>query len=106
MNMRKRIIYTELMEGFDALEDARHGKLTLRTSEVELKTPPEITPNMVRALREKLKLSQPVFARRLRTQPQTIKNWEQGIAKPNAQAAILLSLIDRNPKLLDEIAAL
>lgn len=106
MNMRKRIIYTELMEGFDALEDARHGKLTLRTSEVELKAPPEITPNMVRALREKLKLSQPVFARRLRTQPQTIKNWEQGIAKPNAQAAILLSLIDRNPKLLDEIAAL
>jgi putative transcriptional regulator len=51
-------------------------------------------------------MSQPVFASRLRTQPQTIRNWEQGTAKPNAQAAILLSLIDRHPKLLDEIAAL
>ena len=65
-----------------------------------------MTPEKVWAVREKLKLSQAVFARRLRTQPQTIKNWEQGIAKPNAQAAILLSLIDRNPRLLDEIAAI
>lgn len=104
--MTKRDIFSELMEGFDALELERNGKLTLRTSEVALKAPPEMTPDMVRAVREKLKVSQPVFARRLRTQPQTIKNWEQGIAKPNAQAAILLSLIDRNPKLLDEIAAL
>jgi len=104
--MTKRAIFSELMEGFDALEDARQGKVTLRTSEVELKAPPEMTAEMVRAVREKLRVSQPVFARKLRTNPQTIKNWEQGTAKPNAQAAILLSLIDRNPNLIEEIAAL
>jgi len=32
--MVKRDIFAELMGGFDALEEARHGKLTLRTSEV------------------------------------------------------------------------
>jgi putative transcriptional regulator len=104
--MSKRDIFADLMEGFDALEDARQGKMTLRTTEVEIKSPPEMTPEKVRAVREKLRVSQPVFARSLRTKPQTIKNWEQGTARPNAQAAILLSLIDRNPKLLDEIAAL
>jgi len=104
--MSKRDIFGELMEGFDALEETRQGKLTLRTTKVELKAPPEMTAEKVRAVREKLHLSQPVFARRLRTQPQTIKNWEQGTAKPNAQAAILLSLIDRDPTLLDAIAAL
>jgi len=104
--MSKRDIFGELMEGFDALEEARQGKLTLRTTKVELKAPPEMTAEKVRAVREKLHLSQPVFARRLRAQPQTIKNWEQGTAKPNAQAAILLSLIDRDPTLLDAIAAL
>jgi putative transcriptional regulator len=104
--MTKRDIFAELMEGFDALEDQRQGKVTLRTTKVEVRPPPEMTPAKVRALREKLHVSQPVFASRLRTRPQTIRNWEQGTAKPNAQAAILLSLIDRNPKLLDEIAAL
>lgn len=104
--MTKRDIFSELMEGFDALEDARQGKVTLRTSHVEFKAPPVMTAEKVRAVREKLRVSQPLFARKLRTTPQTIKNWEQGIAKPNAQAAILLSLIDRNPELIDEIAAL
>lgn len=104
--MTKRDIFAELMEGFDALADAREGKTTLRTSEVEYKPAPEMTPENVRALRKKLHVSQPVFARRLRTEVRTIKNWEQGISKPNDQAAILLKLIDRDPGILDQIAAL
>jgi len=104
--MTKRDIFADLMEGFDALEGARHGKVTLKTTEVAIKPPPEMTPEKVRAVREKLQVSQPVFAHRLRTKPQTIKNWEQGTARPNAQAAILLSLIERDPTLLDAIAAL
>ncbi len=104
--MTKRDIFSELVEGFDALKESREGKLTLRTSDVEYKAPPEMTPQRVRAIRESLQVSQPVFARWLRTELRTIKNWEQGIAKPNAQAAILLALIDRNPELLDEIASL
>lgn len=104
--MNKRNIYSELMEGFDALENARQEKVTLRTTDVEFKPPPVMTAAQVRALREKLHLSQVVFARCLRTHPQTVRNWEQGTAKPNAQAAILLSLIDRNPMLIEDIAAL
>lgn len=104
--MTKRDIFAELMEGFDALEEAREGKVTLRTSEVEYKPAPEMTPEDVRALREKLRVSQPVFARQLRTEVRTIKNWEQGISKPNDQAAILLKLIDRDPGILDRIAVL
>lgn len=104
--MTPRNIFSELMEGFDSLENARRGKVTLRTSKVEIKAPPVMTAAGIRAVRDKLGLSQPVFARKLRTNPQTIKNWEQGTAKPNAQAAILLSLIERNPRLIDEIAAL
>ncbi|MEW7849544.1 hypothetical protein AB2N08_12660 [Massilia aurea] len=47
-------------------------------------------------------MSQPVFARQLRTEARTIANWEQGVSKPNAQAAILLALVDRHPELIDE----
>lgn len=104
--MTKRTVFSDLMEGFDALEEARQGKVTLRTTDVEFKAPPEMTPEKVRAVRKKLHVSQPVFASRLRIKPQTVKNWEQGIAKPNDQAAILLALIDRHLTLLDEIASL
>jgi len=104
--MTKRDIFSELMEGFDALEGARAGKVTLRTSKVERKPPPAMTAAQVRAVREKLRVSQPVFARKLRIAPRTMANWEQGVSKVNAQAAILLTLVDRHPELLEEIAAL
>lgn len=104
--MTKRDIFSEMMEGFDALQGARAGKVTLRSTEVERKPPPEMTPAKVRAVREKLHVSQPVFAHKLRMEPKTIANWEQGVSKVNPQAAILLTLVDRHPELLEEIAAI
>ena len=104
--MTKRNLFAELEEGFDALAEERSGKATLRTSTVEYRPPLEITAADVVRVRTKLNLSQPVFARRFRTETKTIANWEQGRSKPNAQAAILLRLVDRYPELLDEIATL
>lgn len=104
--MTKRDIFAELIEGFDALEGERQGKVTLRTTTAESRPPPEMTPDRVRKVRGKLRISQPVFALKLRTNARTIANWEQGVAKPNAQAAILLALVERHPELLDEIAEL
>ena len=104
--MSKRDIFSELMEGFDALEGERAGKLTLKRTKVEYKPAPEITGAQVRQLREKLNLSQPVFARQLRIEARTVANWEQGVSKPNAQAAILLRLVDLHPELIHDIASL
>ena len=104
--MSERNIFNELMEGFDDLAAEREGKKTLRKFAVERKPPPEVTGETIRRVREKLNVSQPVFALQLRTEPRTIANWEQGVSKPNAQAAILIALVDRNPALIDEIAEL
>jgi putative transcriptional regulator len=40
-----------------------------------------------------MKLSHSLFARYLRTNVRTLKNWEQGRAKPNARAALLIRLV-------------
>ena len=48
-------------------------------------------------VREKLRLSRPVFARYLRTNPRTLENWEQGRAKPNAQAVLLIRMVSQFP---------
>ncbi|MFZ2629201.1 MAG: transcriptional regulator [Rugosibacter sp.] len=102
--MKKRNLFTEIAEGFDALKNARAGKQTLRTHEVEINPAPDVTPAELLALRERLHLSRPVFARYLRTNPRTLENWEQGRAKPNAQAALLIRLVEKFPDTVERLA--
>ena len=104
--MKKRNLFAEIAEGFDALAEERAGKRTLRTYEVELKPAPEVSAGELLALRERLHLSRPVFASYLRTNPRTLENWEQGRARPNAQAALLIRLVERFPDTVERLAAI
>ena len=103
--MTKRDLFAELSEGFDALASARAGKRTLRTHEVELKPEVTITAAELKSIRERLNLSRPVFARYLRTKTRTLENWEQGRAVPNAQAALLIRLVEKYPDTVSRLAA-
>ncbi len=94
---KKRDPFAELVEGFDALADQRTGKRTLRTHAVTLKPAPRITPRELSKVRETMKLSRGLFASYLRTNARTLENWEQGRAKPNAQATLLIRLVQRYP---------
>ncbi|WP_426214819.1 helix-turn-helix domain-containing protein [Pseudomonas sp. DWRC2-2] len=102
----KREIFSELVEGFDALADERQGKVTLRTHKVHLNHLGPLTAEEVVAVRQQLNLSRAVFAMYLRTNTRTLENWEQGRAKPNAQAATLIRLVARFPETVAQLAAL
>lgn len=102
----KRDIFAELAEGFGALQAQREGKRTLRTVRVESKPVPVLTPQELVNVREQLHLSRPVFAHYLRTNPRTLENWEQGRAKPNAQAALLIRMVAQFPDMVQRLAAL
>ncbi len=104
--MKKRNLFADVSEGFVALADGRAGRLTLRTSAVEIKRAVEISASDLLALRERLRLSRPILAAYLRTNPRTLENWEQGRAKPNAQAALLIRLVEKFPDTVERIAAL
>lgn len=103
--MIKRDIFGELQEGMVAAGEFYEGKRTLRTHRTSIK-PVSMTPAEVKAVREKLKLSQAVFAQYLHTGVTTLQNWEQGLAKPNKQAVLLIKMVDKNPLTLNELAAL
>ena len=102
---KKRDIFKELTEGFDALQQQREGKLTLRTFKVQSKPVLVLSPQDVVSVREQLHLSRPVFARYLRTNPRTLENWEQGRAKPNAQAALLIRMVAQFPDMVQRLEA-
>ena len=101
---KKRSLFAELAEGFDALAEQRAGKRTLHAEMLESKPAPDIGADELLALRERLKLSRPVFAHYLRTNPRTLENWEQGRARPNAQAALLIRLVERYPDTVERLA--
>jgi putative transcriptional regulator len=100
-----RDLFDELGEGVRALAEQRQGKRTLRTHAIEIQAPPRISPRELVALRERLQLSRALFARYLRTNLRTLENWEQGRARPNAQAVLLLRLVERYPDTVKRLAA-
>jgi putative transcriptional regulator len=102
----KRSLFAEISEGVEALATARKGKRTLRTHVVEYRPAPELAPEDLVRIREKLKLSRALFAAYLRTNVRTLENWEQGRARPNAQAALLVSLVRKYPDTVERLAAI
>lgn len=103
---RKNELFENILEGFASLAEHREGKRTLRTHVVKLKPAPRVTGSEVKRLRERMNLSLVLFAHTLRTNVRTLENWEQGRAKPNAQAALLIKLVSRYPDTVERLSRL
>jgi putative transcriptional regulator len=101
---KKRDLCVELLEGFDALADQRAGKRTLRRHALKVKPAPKITARELAKARQDMNLSRGLFARYLRTNVRTLENWEHGRAKPNAQAALLIRMVQRFPDSVRRLA--
>ena len=102
----RRDLFGEISEGVTALAAARQGKRTLRTHALEYKPAPRVTPKELIRVRERLNLSRALFAAYLRTNVRTLENWEQGRARPNAQAALLINLVKQYPDTVQRLAAI
>ena len=74
----KRSLFAEIMDGVEAMQAQREGKITLRTIEAEDLQPLWVNAALIRETREHLNVSRAVFARRLRMATRTLENWEQG----------------------------
>ncbi len=92
-------IFAELLESAnEALEHAK-GKRELRTT--ELPSPPRpVDGGAVRKLRNRLKMSQAVFARYLNVSTKLVQAWESGRRTPDGPALLLVRLVERNPALV------
>ncbi len=70
---KKRSLFTELMEGVDAMRRHREGKITLRSYEVGERPPLTVDAGLIRETRQRLNVSRAVFARGLRVSTRTFK---------------------------------
>jgi putative transcriptional regulator len=56
----------------------------------------------VSAIRRRTGLSQAAFSRRIGVSPATLRNWEQGRRTPEGPARVLLAMLERNPRIVEE----
>jgi DNA-binding transcriptional regulator YiaG len=87
--------------GGDA-EPARRVRrpMTARTASVQ--PPRAYGAEKIQEIREKMGLSQAVFARVLNASSDTVKAWEQGKRQPDGMALTLLEVAERHPGVLLE----
>ena len=72
------------------------GKQTMREFDDVCLTPIEpLSPEAIRALREREHLSQPVFARYLNVSKNLVSDWERGVKRPGGPALRLLTVIEK-----------
>jgi putative transcriptional regulator len=88
-------------------EGIRHakGELTLRTVRVPQR-PPQISTAEVTRLRERIGMSQSVFAGVLNVSTKTVQSWEQGQRQPSQAALRMLQLLKERPRTVCEMVGL
>ena len=59
----------------------------------------------VRAIRERLGLTRPAFAKRFGLAVAAVRDWEQGLRRPDPAARVLLMVIARSPETVAEVVA-
>ncbi len=88
-------------QAFDAMTDDERHRAALGDRDAPPATDGQLArarraPN-VRALREKLNLTQEEFANRFHLPLGTVRDWEQGAHRPDKAAQVLLTVIAADP---------
>jgi putative transcriptional regulator len=97
----KRQYKSEAFAAVHETMDALHqigaiDKKTLRDFDKAcLEDAPAMTPEDIRALREREHVSQPVFATYLNVSKNLVSDWERGIKKPGGPALRLLNIVKK-----------
>ena len=105
-NATKRNLFSELMEGVDAIGAYRERKVTLRTHTVaapEIKVSPGA--EFFVAAREQFNVSRAVWANMLRVSPRTVEKWEQG-GQVSPIAATFVELVTQYPDTIERLQKL
>lgn len=85
-------------ELFDDLVQSLKEARAIARGEAEASRRFELTPPDVKAVRERLGLSQSEFARLMRVSVKTLQNWEQRRRHPTGPAAALLKIVSTAPE--------
>jgi putative transcriptional regulator len=90
----------DIIEGLQELLDYSEGKIDLRTSRLSVAPVCEtISVEEIKDTREKLGMSQGVFAIVMGVSTKTVQSWETGRYMPDGAARRLITLLQSDPEI-------
>lgn len=81
---------------------ARVTRLKVTVRGVDVVPPPQYRDVDIQRVRQRLSLSQAVFARLIGASVSTVRAWERGAREPSDMARRLLELADREPSVFEQ----
>jgi putative transcriptional regulator len=95
---KRRTVGERVIEGLEqAIAWTRGENDSVRVTLVHV---PEVD---VREVRTRMGLSQAQFATKFGFPPATLRNWEQGRARPDAPTRVLLAVIAKHPEAVEDV---
>lgn len=81
--------------------EVKPARLTRYTAaEAKVEPPPQYVSDGIKGIRDRMALSQPVFAAALNVSPETVRAWEQGKREPDGPTLRLLEVAEQHPEVL------
>lgn len=98
LTKKRPTVGKRIIEGLEqAIAWTRGNNDRVRVTLVEV---PEVD---VREVRTSMGLSQAQFATKFGLPPATLRNWEQGRARPDAPTRVLLAVIAKHPEAVEDV---
>ena len=90
--MKKKTLSQTLIS---AAKDLGFSKATVaQLEQLDIPEAKMVSPRQIKQIRDRVRVSQGVFAALLNVTPSTVQKWEQGKVKPQNTALRLLNIID------------
>lgn len=80
------------------LQNVRTTRRQITARHSTVAPPPAYPPARIRRVRDRIGLSQPVFAKALNVSDSTVRAWEQGKRSPDGPSLRLLEFAEREPE--------
>jgi len=92
-------IASRLAAAADSLKEGKNleDRFTCKTIRLDFE-PNDYGPDEVKAVREKLRASQAIFAQVLGVSANAVRDWEQGVKSPGGSSRRLMDEIDDDPE--------
>lgn len=92
--------FESIMHGLVEVKAHREGRISLKSTTIEIAPIPRYDVQMVKALRQTLGFSVSVFAEALGVSKKTVEAWESGRNAPSGAVCRLLQIISKDKDLL------
>lgn len=94
-------VFESIMSGLQEAIDYEQEKIPARKTTITIEPLPDISPVEIKELRNKIGLTQAMFAAVLGVSVKTVEAWETGTNSPIGPARRMISLIQFDPKILE-----